>query len=80
MRADSNHVHARVRPDVNLPARDFTVIEDQYGVTVRDEVTGVSVSLDWNGKELKAVVSDSTSDDPFTVFTFSEKGAVKASL
>jgi hypothetical protein len=56
-----------ISPPTGAP-RHFVVREDQYGVHVVDTLSGASVILDWNGRELKAVIS-SSKDDEALVFT-----------
>ena len=51
-------------PDTNLPVRVFKLEEDRFGVVLTDLESGLSVTLDWNGEELKAVITAEGQDDP----------------
>lgn len=46
-----------VKPNA-LPERRFIFKPDPYGATIEDEVSGLSVTLDWNGEEVKAFITD----------------------
>ncbi len=73
MKMENTKAVTIIRPSPGRPARAFTVLEDQYGVQVRDDLTGASVVLDWNGTDLKAVVNDAASDEPALIATIESK-------
>jgi hypothetical protein len=45
-----------IKADGNGEPHTLIIQDDPYGVTVRDKAGGPAVALDWNGKELKAIV------------------------
>jgi len=57
--------------------RRFLVSLDPYGVMVQDVESKISVILDWNGEEVKAVVNDEKSDDPCFVYSYNSRFTLK---
>ncbi len=63
-----------VTPVADLPARAFKIETDPYGATITDIESGLSVTLDWNGSEVKAIITAEGQDDPSVIHTFKPKG------
>jgi hypothetical protein len=67
-----------IHPIAGKPGRVMDISRGTYGVMVHEPRSLVSVAMDWNGDELKIVVTDSQSDDLHTVIAFKEDGTVKS--
>ena len=51
-------------PVEDCPPREFAIKRDAYGLLVLDIESGLSVTLDWNGGEVKAIVTAEGGDEP----------------
>jgi hypothetical protein len=77
MTISNDIAYAKIAPRDDKSSRIFTITQDAYGIQVMDNVTGVTVILDWNGEELKAIVSRED-EDPIAVTRFDNFGKVVA--
>ena len=53
-----------VCPKAGDAVRVFRLQEDQYGASLTDMESGLAVTLDWNGEEVKAFVTAEGQDEP----------------
>jgi hypothetical protein len=54
----------RVCAEAGSAVRMFKIKEDPYGASLIDVESGLAVTLDWNGEEVKAFITAEGQDEP----------------
>lgn len=62
-----------VYPDQG-PMRELTFTPDAHGASISDTASGLTVTLDWSGEELRAIITAEGQDDPTYIHVLKTKG------